>query len=380
MIWRCAFVLLAAFATVSCKQTPRSDEAAPIPGHAPESQSDEIRKEDGAMDPDTVETSAGGKPVEPHALPMAIRSKVDGATMVLVPGGAFIYGINHAERVRIMKTLSNASLPIFELEFARVTRHLASYYIDRTEVTNHQYGRFIRAAGHRAPAFWRDGRLNSPEQPVVGVGWSDARAYAEWAGKRLPSEEEWEKAARGTDGRIWPWGDVPAAEKYNGRGQGNLRAVNVGSYPEGASPCGALDMAGNVYEMTTGSWGTTGWAMRGGCFLNAAAYTRTMFRWSPADTSRGASWLGFRCVMDTSTAVSPAQSAVHVHCREEDRLAEHLVVEQLQEAGRHDQVSSDCSIGVRTRRNAFTLASTANSSHSGRRRPGGADQKQLDAP
>lgn len=239
-----------------------------------------------------------------------IISRKDSGPMILIPGGAFIYGNNDSQRDSILDELSTAHLRIFDYEFdERRIENLPSYYIDKYEVTNGQYARFMEETGHRQPAYWNSRLYGSPKQPVVGVGWADAEAYAKWAGKRLPSEEEWEKAARGEDGRIWPWGNEPSGAKYNGSRQGYFAPVEVGSFEEGASPYGVMDMAGNVYEMTTGEWAGSGRAMRGGCFLNAGAYTRTTFRWAPDDEINGANWLGFRCVMDTTTVKTMARPA-----------------------------------------------------------------------
>ncbi|WP_347273755.1 formylglycine-generating enzyme family protein [Candidatus Kuenenia sp.] len=127
--------------------------------------------------------------------------------------------------------------------------YLDGYYIDKYEVTNEQYAKFIEETGHRIPYCWFDERFNTPDKPVVGVRWEDAVAYAEWAGKRLPTEAEWEKAARGTDRRLWPWGnDIFDAERCNIWEIKKLQTSPVGSYEQGKSPYGCYDMAGNAWE------------------------------------------------------------------------------------------------------------------------------------
>jgi formylglycine-generating enzyme required for sulfatase activity len=124
---------------------------------------------------------------------------------------------------------------------------LDSYLIDKYEVSNKDYGDFIKANGHGSPAYWDDPRLNSPNQPVVGVSWYDARAYCEYRGKRLPTEAEWEKAARGPNGNLYPWGDDfdPAKANY---GKNHDGSKPVDSYPDGVSYYGLHNMAGNVFE------------------------------------------------------------------------------------------------------------------------------------
>jgi formylglycine-generating enzyme required for sulfatase activity len=126
--------------------------------------------------------------------------------------------------------------------------NLDAFWIDMTEVTNAQYRRCVEAGVCTSPGCWGDADLSGDDQPVVCVTWYDAEVYAAWVGGRLPTEAEWEKAARGTDGRLYPWGnESPDCTKafYSGCG---VRTTDVGSHLEGASPYGALDMAGSVRE------------------------------------------------------------------------------------------------------------------------------------
>jgi iron(II)-dependent oxidoreductase len=124
-----------------------------------------------------------------------------------------------------------------------------AYKIDKYPVTNAQYARFVAATGHRPPSSWKNGRIPDNEllRPVTLVDWFDAVAYAKWAGKRLPTEAEFEKAGRGTDGRRWPWGNRMEPDRLNTYYNVNSTS-NVTDFANGASPYGVMGMAGNVDE------------------------------------------------------------------------------------------------------------------------------------
>jgi len=134
--------------------------------------------------------------------------------MVYVGQGPSIMGLDRTEAAAPTRRLSlydkRMSMPwsaeAFHDEGPAHTVFLDSYLIDKYEVSNKDYGEFIKATGHPAPAYWDDPRLNKPQQPVVGVNWIDAKTYCEYRGKRLPTEAEWEKAARGPNGNLYPWG------------------------------------------------------------------------------------------------------------------------------------------------------------------------------
>jgi formylglycine-generating enzyme required for sulfatase activity len=182
--------------------------------------------------------------------------------MVWVPPGPFIYG---------------------EGEGTRVVRLEQGVFVARTPVTNAQYARFVAVTGHRPPQHWKGkappGAMR--DQPVVYVSWHDAKAYAEWAGVRLLTEQEWEKAARGIDGRVYPWGDVFDPTRCNTVESGIGTTTPVGRYsPDGDSPCGCADMAGNVWEWTASEWepGSEFRVLRGGSFILSGVIARCAVR------------------------------------------------------------------------------------------------------
>ncbi len=235
-----------------------------------------------------VETPVG-RPAEP---PKTL-SPVAPAGMVFIPAGTFMMG-------------NNASEDPSDTPEHQVT--VQAFFLDRLEVTNEDYLQFVKATRHAPPQHWENGTFAQGEEkfPVVNVSWRDAQDYAAWAGKRLPTEAEWEYAARGTDQRLYPWGNQYDPQKLNAR-DGNLnRPVAVGSYPEGASPFGILDMAGNVAEWTVSTYepypGSTAKPrsgrkiVRGGSFGTTHDFAMTATR--AAESPQPYRAIGFRCAKD----------------------------------------------------------------------------------
>ena len=204
--------------------------------------------------------------------PRTVRAD-DGAEMLLVPAGEFLMGGQDAATARA------AQLPAF--------------YIDKYEVTNALFKKFATATGRES-----DDRTG-PNHPVTRIDWSGADAYCKWAGKRLPTNAEWEKAARGTDGRIYPWGNQWDPARANWKEAGTKGPVPVGSYPGGISSYGVHDMAGNVEEWVADSDTAGRKVQRGGSYNDSAQRVRTVSAYHFAPTDRD-SMTGFRCAKDAT--------------------------------------------------------------------------------
>lgn len=189
---------------------------------------------------------------------------MDGKVMVRVASGEFEMGTSDSQKAQLASQFGvNTRVLTEESPISKLM--LAEFYLDQTPVTNAEYKRFIDANREYAVPFVADDRMQSynwdkatrtfpagrDQYPVVLVSWKDAMAYCNWAGKRLPTEAEWEKAARGTDARIWPWGNEWDTSKANSAEQHNGDSTPVGKFANGASPYGALDMVGNVWQWTS---------------------------------------------------------------------------------------------------------------------------------
>lgn len=234
----------------------------------------------------------------------------DSKEMVYIPAGDFLMGSDEGP----------------DNESPAHTVYVDAFYVDRYPVTNEEYKRFVDATGHPVPCYdvewadpydynWDPEEQTPPEgkekHPVVLVTWEDARAYAAWASKRLPTEAEWERAARGTDGRRWPWGDEYIEGHCNTRESKINSTTPVTKYsPDGDSPDGVGDMVGNVWECTSSlfrsypydandgreSQEADGWrVMRGGSWMNPLDRARCTARLD-GDFLFFTN-LGFRCVV-----------------------------------------------------------------------------------
>ncbi len=178
------------------------------------------------------------------------------------------------------------------------TVQIDSFYIDILPVTNENFAKFIEATNYRTPKYWADAQFNQPTQPVVGVSFFDAMKYAQWAGKDLPSAEQWTAAAAGTDSLAYPWGAEFRGEIASWKGSNDKQELRpAGLHPDNRSWAGCLDMAGNVWEWTT-SWKEPEKVFRivkGGSFADPPELLRNdSILW--ASGKEKVDILGFRCI------------------------------------------------------------------------------------
>jgi formylglycine-generating enzyme required for sulfatase activity len=251
----------------------------------------------------------------PDSLPSTITA-ADDVPMVLVPAGPFTMGSDADEALaECQKFRSDCQRSWFEDAEPVHEVTLDAFYIDRYEVTNARYADCVAAGNCTLPASGCTGRYEDPnkvDHPVECVNWEQANTYCEWRGDRLPTEAEWEKAARGTDGRMFPWGENITCQLANYLRVCESDTMPVGSYPEGVSPYGAADMAGNVVEWVA-DWKAEDYyatapshnpqgpndgeikVLRGGSWNSIGYYARSAYRSGTRPGYPSVSF-GFRCV------------------------------------------------------------------------------------
>ena len=225
-----------------------------------------------------------------------------------MPAGCALLGSDAQTRDTLRRGLGARNEDYYASEKPLRRTWVGAFYIGSTEVTMAAFAAYQRDCQARVPCpAWTPRYVDpqkDPRRPATFVSWAQARDYCRWAGGRLPTDAEWEKAARGVDGRFWPWGDLPEDARFQGYAATPDRPVDVGSFPAGNSPYGVSDLAGNVWEYTADSWQEAqgGHSMRGGSYLNSLMQSRASVRWSSSKEGEGSESLGFRCVADLGPA------------------------------------------------------------------------------
>ncbi len=241
---------------------------------------------------------------------------MDGKKMVLIPEGEFIMGTNKIDKENTHVKIGTVK-PLYLDQHPERKINLKAFYMDQYEVTNAEYGRFIEATEfNELPAHWENGVIPNglENHPVTNITWREALAYSLWAGKILPTEQQWEKAARGLDGRLYPWGNDYKKGIANIGLDSIRKTAAVGSFPKDISPYNVYDLAGNVMEWTlnwylpyqgndykNSKFGKKLKVLRGNGFQKGGHYFLDAYRYAfyrtEVDPDEYFENVGFRCVL-----------------------------------------------------------------------------------
>jgi formylglycine-generating enzyme required for sulfatase activity len=293
--------------------------------------------------PATREQPIGSQPepvlearLHPQDLPGAVQSALsenDDVPMILIPAGEFRMGSTEDQMSSFLKDFEGIQFNAFQAEIPQRQVGLHAYYIDQYEVSYRHYRAFLESTGQDTPAFWENERFHKPDHPVLGVTWYDATAYCTWAGKRLPTEAEWEQAARGSQGYAYPWGNTWDPQRTNTASywagktfssmakwgewmqtaldRGKAGPLEVGTFSNGVSPFGVHDMAGNISEWVfdwyapyesqptlihnpNGADSGTMKVHRGGSWSVSSIFARTTYR-ARENPEKRSPYIGMRC-------------------------------------------------------------------------------------
>jgi formylglycine-generating enzyme required for sulfatase activity len=225
----------------------------------------------------------------------------DDCEMITIPAGPVVTGTTR-EQAEALSEAHEVHVSWFDGEFPAREVPVPTFKIDRYPVTCAQFQRFIEDMGRELPQrFRRRFPAGRARCPAYSINWVGAAMYAEWAGKRLPTEVEWEKAARGPDGRMWPWGDRWDGSRCTwneGDRPGGAPIAPVDAHPAGASPYGVMDMVGNVAEWCADKPSRSTAMMRGGSWRHSQPYIlRPAYRGLAQWLQNGQPWCGFRCAV-----------------------------------------------------------------------------------
>ena len=222
--------------------------------------------------------------------------QADTSSMILIQTGVGIIGTDESEIAAFMRQ-ERVSRDMLLDELPRRTVDIPAFYIDRHEVTNAEYKQFVDATRYQPPLNWENGLYppGAEKHPVTFVSWDDANAYAQWAGKRLPTAEEWEMAARGIEGLHYPWGDTFDAQRINMNNVSRGPAP-VESYSDDLSPYGVYDMGGNVMEWTSTAYqgDQNFYVLKGSSWAGKVFESRGANN-TPGERAYQLSHIGFRC-------------------------------------------------------------------------------------